>query len=448
MMKGIYLLSTCCLWLLSLHAYAQKRWTLEECIHYALQHNLAIQHKALDAEISGQDWRLAKAERLPQVGGYANMYSNFGHSQDVFGTIQRNDNLNSSMGITVEIMLYNFGALRNKIKKAHVDQKALELERLVLERETTVKVIQAYLDVLLKEALLQARDSAVANAERLRDRALRTTEIGTTAQTDVYEAQATLARERQQLERAKMDVGRSRLQLAQLMLWDDPGSLDIMPIDRTAMAASTEGFVHTDVLASAYSLHPALHRLDTLAHGLALERRVIRAANYPVFSGSTSIGSTYFNPFRLADKTNFLRQTKDNFAQQIAITASIPIFNKGKTKIQLKQLDYAVQQLAVDRENEKQEIRNQIEQLLFDFQSNQQQYKTAKDVMDYAEKAMRLTQKSYEAGRSSIYDYNNSRNQYVQATYDCLQAEYSTLFSHKMLLFQTRGTWEGNREGF
>jgi len=429
----------CCFFLLPTAANAQKRWTLDNCIEHALQHNLDIRHKTVDIALREQDWQMAKRERMPSVNGYTNIYSNFGHSQDVFGTIQRNDNLNSNMGITAEIILYNFGSLRNEIKKTQIDKNATELERLILERELTVKVIQGYLDLLLKQALVQARDSVVVHAERLYQRAKRTTEIGTTALADVYEAQAALARENQQLESAKIDVERARLHLAQLMLLEDEQSLEIMPIQVASTSLPVEVFDKSTVLETVYSHHPILQRFDTLARGMDIERRLIRGANYPTLKGSTSIGSTYFNPLRVAKKDNFFRQTQDNFAQQVALTASIPIFNKGQTKIQLKKLDLSKTQLLLEKEREQQEIRKQIQQLLFDFQSNQQQHKTAEEVMTHAEQAMLLAQKSYEAGRSSIYDYNNSRNQYIQAQNDWLQAQYSALFSYKMLLFQMTG---------
>lgn len=441
MINRVYFSALCCLFILPIAVHAQKLWTLEDCIEHALQYNLDIRHKAVELAQREQDWQMAKNERLPSVNGYTNIYSNFGHSQDVFGTIQRNDNLNSNMGITAEIILYNFGSLRNKIRKTQTDKAATELEQLIFERELTVKVIQGYLDILLKQALVQVRDSAVVHSSRLYERTRRTTEIGTTALVDVYEAQAALAREKQHLQSAKINVERSRLYLAQLMLLEEEQSLEIMPIEVVSTSLRSEVFDKASVIETVYSHHPGLHRYDTLLYGMDIERRQIRAVNYPVIKGSTSIGSTYFNPLRLTGQGNFFRQTQDNFAQQVAITASIPIFNKGQTKIQMKQLDLSKTQLLLEKEREQQEIRKQIQQLLFDFQYNQQQYKTAEEVMGYAEQAMLLAQKSYEAGRSSIYEYNNSRNQYLQAQSDWIQARYNTLFSERILRYQLTGTW-------
>lgn len=379
---------------------------------------------------------------MPSVQGYANVYSNFGHSQDVFGTIQRNDNLNSNMGITAEIMLYNFGALKNSVRKARIEQHSILLEQELIKRELIINVIQGYLDMHLKQALVAARDSAVVHALHLFERAKRMAKIGTTAQSEVYEAQTAWVRERQSLESAQIDVERARLHLAQLMRLDDERSLTIAPLSSSFNIPSDYNLHDDKAIEYAYRIHPALQRLDTLRRGLAIERHLLKAQNYPILKGSTSVGSTYFNPFRLSDKSSFLLQTKDNFAQQVAVTATIPIFNKGRTRLQLKQVDIAQEQLKLEAQVEKQEILRQVQRLVFDLKSNQQQFATAEEVMIQAEKTMILTLKSYEAGRNSIYDYNSSRHQYIQAQSDWIQARYSMLFSHKMLMYQLTGKWK------
>lgn len=424
-----------------LHVHGQRYWSMDSCVQYALHNNLDIQHQAFDIQLKEQDIRIAKSERLPGVSGYTNLYSNFGRSQDVFGTIQRNDNLNSNMGITADIVLYNFGALRHKIRKTQTDKEVAALERQLLERQLTIKVMQGYLNVLLKQALVQTRDSSVLHAQRIFDRAKRTNAVGTTALTDVYEAKMALAREQQRLEAAKIDSDRALLHLAQLMMLEDERLLHIAPEQTADLLALTADFESADVLTTVYQAHPALMRYDTLARGLDIERLLARSANYPYLKGSTSIGSTYFNPLKIKNSENFFYQTRDNFAQQVALTASFPIFNKGQTKIKLKQIDLSKEQLMIERDREQQNIRTEIQQLLFDLRSNKQQYRTAEQLVLYAEQSMLLTQKSYEAGKSSIFDYNNSRNQYNQAKSDWVQARYNTLFSYKLLQFQITGQY-------
>ena len=51
---------------ISIHAQ-QKKWTLEECVKYALQNNIQIQKSKISKEQSGIDLKLAKAQLFPNL---------------------------------------------------------------------------------------------------------------------------------------------------------------------------------------------------------------------------------------------------------------------------------------------------------------------------------------------------------------------------------------------
>lgn len=176
-------------------AWAQKRWSLADCVAYAIDHNLPIKRQDILVAIKNLDQEMARRERLPAVGGYFNGYSTFGHSQDVFGTIRRNDNFNSNMGINAEVTLYQYNYLRNQAKKATLQSEQEELEKGILKRDLTLKVVQSYLEVLLSQALVQAQDSAINFSLQLLDKAEKSTAIGASAPAVVFEAKANLARE-------------------------------------------------------------------------------------------------------------------------------------------------------------------------------------------------------------------------------------------------------------
>lgn len=413
---------------------AQQIWDLEGCIRHAIEGNLELKNKTIEAALKEQDLFMAKREWLPSVGAYTNLYSNFGHSQDVFGRIQRNDNLNSNMGITADIMLYTFGLLKNQIQKSKFEIDAVILEKKLLERVLTIKVIQGFLDMMLKEALMEASDSTVFYSRLLYERTMKTTDVGTTSELELHEAKATLARDNQQLAQAKIDWGRARLNLAQLMLLDDENQLSI--IKETEETFNEQLILNEKLLAEAYAKHPGLLRFDTLRHGLEIERRLIQAQRYPMVKGSASIGSTYFNPLKIQNTAGFFQQAKDNFAQQIAITVSIPIYDKGRNRLELKKIDLSKKKLDLEAMQGKLDIRQQIEKIYYDYRNNQKTCEFAKESLMYAEHAMSFAKKSYEAGRSTIYDLNASRNSFVQAKSQWLQAKYSALFSYKMLLFE------------
>ena len=75
--------------LIGIQSNAQKKWTLEECVNYALENNISIKQSKLDedlAEISKSD---AFGNYLPSVNVSASNAWNTGLTQDVTTGILR-----------------------------------------------------------------------------------------------------------------------------------------------------------------------------------------------------------------------------------------------------------------------------------------------------------------------------------------------------------------------
>lgn len=62
-------------------AQAQERWTLRQCIDYAIEHNISIHQTANSAEQSAIDVSTAKWARLPNLNGSTGQSWNWGRTQ-------------------------------------------------------------------------------------------------------------------------------------------------------------------------------------------------------------------------------------------------------------------------------------------------------------------------------------------------------------------------------
>lgn len=421
-------------------AVAQKQWSLEDCVSYAIEHNLPLKRQDVLVAIKNLDQEMARRERLPAVGGYFNGYSTFGHSQDVFGTIRRNDNFNSNMGINAEMTLYQFNYLRNQAKKAMVEAEQEQLEKEVLKRDLTLKVLQSYLQVLLTQALVTAQDSAINFSAQLLDKAEKSVAIGATAPAVVSEAKANLARERQQFQQYNKDSRQAKLTLAQHMNYMDYNSLNIYDsvleseVFRTGLKGSK-----FDLIQAASEHNPILSKLNNQLLGLDIEARLFKAADYPMVKGSASLGTTYFNAFKSPAERPFLGQTKDNFAQQIALMVTIPVFNKGKTKRQLQQVNLRRQEIGLLSENEKLQQMQLLEKLHLDWKESKEQYEISTEAFSATKESLEYSKRSFTAGKISIYDINNSKNNLIKSESEMIRARYNTLFSLLMLHYHVSG---------
>ena len=62
--------------------FAQKQWTLDECIQYAFENNLDIETQTIITKADKEQLNQAKRSRLPYVGASSGYGINFGKSVD------------------------------------------------------------------------------------------------------------------------------------------------------------------------------------------------------------------------------------------------------------------------------------------------------------------------------------------------------------------------------
>jgi len=419
--------------LASAFAFSQKKWTLQECVNYAVQHNLQVIQNNYNKNIQEKNLEISKRQKLPGVSGNISNTTSFGQGQDVFGTTQRNDNFNNSINVGADILVYNNGRLEKNIRKTEFDVEAAQYDIENIKNNISLQIAQQYLSVLLNKEIVKINQSALENAQKQYDRAKITTEVGTTPQTTLAEAKAALARETQNLKSAEVNVNRSLFNLAQLLQLPDFKEFDVENVNVNNVNAPLLSV--ESVLETAYNLQPQIKAAESRIKSAEAQTEVTKTAFFPTVTANAGIGTFYFNALNYGNDHNFTQQYKDNFGQQLGLSANIPIFNKGITKIQMEQSkineDIAKNALL----QQKQEVKQNVQAAQFDAESNYEIYSAALEAEKSSELALDFAQKSYDAGRTSIYELNIARNNYANAQGSAAQAKYNYLFSLKLLEF-------------
>lgn len=430
---------------LSVSAFSQKKWTLQECVNYALENNLTVIQNDLNTQNQNFALEIAKREYLPSVGATISNNASFGQGRDVFGTTNRNDNFINNANVGADILLFNNGRLEKNIRRTEYEVAAgrFDLER--VKNDISLQIAQQYLSVLLNREITKISQSALENAERLYQRAKITTEVGTTAQTVLAEAEAAFAREKQNVKTAEINTNRSLFSLAMLLQLQDYKNFDVQDVPLSDQLDAPL-FTAEDVITKAYENQPQIRAAENRVKSAEAQTEITKTAFWPTISASAGIGSSYFNslvtntagidingnPIR---ESNFFKQYKDNFGQQLGLSANIPIFNKGITKLQVEQSKINEEVARVALLQQRQEVLQNVQQAQFDAESNYAAYQAATEAERSTRLALDFAEKSFEAGRSTIYDLNVARNNFANAQGSVAQAKYNYLFSMKLLNF-------------
>ncbi|MFL9834061.1 TolC family protein [Chryseobacterium terrae] len=423
---------------------AQQKWSLRECVDYAVKHNLQVIQNEYSKQIQDSNLKIAQRNYLPTVT--ASMGNNVSFGQASLGTTSiRNDQFSNSANIGADILIYNNGRLEKTIRKSQFDVEASQYDIETIKNDISLQIAQQYLTTLLNKEIVKISQSAVDNAKKQFDRAKITTEVGTTAQTIVAEAEAAWAREKQNLKTAEINVGRSLFALAQLLQLKDYKDFDVEDVEvddkLTPQLVSVD-----DVLNIAYENQPQIKAAESRIKSAEAQTEITKTAFWPTLTASVGVGTFYRNLLNTAysgydqfgnatKEPGFFQQYKDNFGQQGGISLNIPIFNKGITKLQVEQSKINENIAKTTLEQQKQTVRQNVQQAQFDADANYEVYLAAVEAEKSTKLAMEFADKSYTAGRTTIYDLNIARNNYANAQGSVEQAKYNYLFSLKLLNF-------------
>lgn len=424
---------------------AQKKWTLQEAVDYAVSHNLQVISSDYNRKLQESSLQIAKREYLPSVAGNIGNTVSFGEGRDIFGTTQRNDNFSNTTSLSADVLLFNNGRLEKNVRKTAFDLEASQYDLLRVKDDISLQVAQQYLQILLNREIVKISASALENAQRQYDRARITTEGGATPQTVLAEAEAGLAREKQNFKNAEINTERSLFTLAQLLRIEDYRNFDVenvvLPEVPQPPLHSTENIIET-----AYQNQPQIKAAETRIKAAEAQTEVVETAFWPTVTAGAGLGTSYFNSLvtditgrdlsgNVIKEAGFFQQYKNNFGQQISLSAHIPIFNKGITRLQVQQSKINEDIARNNLEAQKQEVLQNVQRAQFDAQSNYETYMAALEAAESSRLALDFTEKSFAAGKSTIYDVNVARNNYANAQGSIAQAKYNYLFSVKLLNF-------------
>lgn len=426
----------------SLGLSAQKVWSLRECVDYAVSHNLQVIQNQYSKQIQDANLKIAKNNYLPSVSASVGNNVSFGQASLGTGSI-RNDRFSNNANLSADILVYNNGRLEKNVRKTQFDVEASQYDIETIKNDISLQIAQQYLTILLNKEIVKIAESATENAKKQFDRAKITTKVGTTAQTVSAEAEAAWAREKQNLKTAQINVERSQFAMAQLLQLPDYKDFDVENVT-VGDQLSPQLISVNEVLETAYGNQPQIKAAESRIKSSETQTEITRTAFWPTITASVGIGTFYNNLLNTNNdgtkefyikESGFFQQYKDNFGQQGGVSLNIPIFNKGITRLQVEQskINESVAKNSLDQQ--KLAVKQNVQKAQFDVEANYEIYSAAIETRKSTQLAMDFADKSYAAGRTTIYDLNIARNNYANAQGSVEQAKYNYLFSLKLLNF-------------
>ena len=436
MKKGLLILAT----MMSLSMSAQEKWTLRECIDYAMQNSITLKQAHLTKQTATETRKQSQAALFPSLSASSNQSFGYRPWQSSGMATVSNGTVNSSVtktyyngtyGINASWTLWNGNQNHNQVKANKLSEEQAELKIEQSANSIQEQIAQLYVQILyMNEAIGVNRESLEASKKN-EERGQEMVNVGKMSKADLAQLSAQRAMEEYNLVEAESNLANYKLQLKQLLEITGEQAFDVaMPTASDQQALASIPSVMT-VYEQALTLRPEIKNTELALQASDVQLKIARAGYLPTLSMTGGVG-----PSTTSNNSNkWGEQMKTNFDASAGIGISIPIFDQRKARTAVNKAKIQHEQALLDQQDQQKKLYSTIEGFWLDAQTNQEKFRAASATVESEQQSYDLLQEQFNLGLKNIVELLNGKVSLLQAQQSKLQSKYTTILKQQLLKF-------------
>lgn len=414
--------------------YANEPWTVERCMQYAADHGHTVRQQKFSLDDSHAAKTQAIGAFLPNVSGYVNGQLNFGRAIDPeTNTYTDVSTLYNGYGLQASLTIFDGLQRYNELRMAKANE-AMGRSGLEAEKDdVALKVYKAYMDLAYclgaVEETSKKRDESLALLHQTEVMA----EVGKKSDADVAQMRATLASDEYELTHMQTQTTKARLALKQLMNYPADSSLTIVLPTNFAMHGNFEN--SDKVFSFAAIVNPRIAKARQAVDAARYNLSGARGALLPSLSLSGGVSTSFYRNLDHGGHASFSEQFKNNAGEYVALSLSIPIFNRLNTSSTIRRRKIALEQAKENLEYEQSKLRRVIVEATADVENSVKEVEKMRVQVESDSIAAHLTTRKYEEGLASSTDVKTANVTLLQSRVKLLQSELTMAYNRRLLSY-------------
>ncbi len=448
-MKKIKSISLIFLLLFSVSFQAQtKKWTLEECVYYALKNNISIKQSELDTKTADIDRKGAMGNFLPSLNANASHSWNVGLNQDITTGLLRNQTTQfTSAGASLGVTIYNGLQNQNLLRRANLSIVASKYQLLKMQEDVALNVANAFLQVLFNKENLKVQQEQLAINEKQLIRSQELVAAGSVPRGDLLDIKATVALGGQKVIAAENSVLISKLSLSQLLQLKDFENFDVSDETNVKDVNSILSQTPTAIYNKSREIKTELKIANTNLE-IAQKNVAIAKGNFqPVLKGFYNFSSRVsyadvpdFDPVTknligTKSAAPFFNQFSDNKGQSFGMQLSIPIFNGFSARNNVERSKVNLEKSKIALEQQEIDLQRNVFTAFADAKGALKGYESSVIALEARQEAYNYAKEKYAVGMMNSFDFNQSQTLLTNAQSEVLRTKYDYIFKIKILEF-------------
>src|SRR5664280_2211737 len=421
-----------------------KKWTLEDCINYAVTNNIGLKRQRLLTETDQVNLLTSKLNVLPSVNAGSDLQIGFGRSIDpTTNLVSFSQNLLNDFYVNTNLKLFNGFTKLNTVSANKFMLKAgMETEK-IARNTLVVDIMGQYYQVLYSRGLEDASKMQLDLSEKQQFRITKMVETGKEAVSKQYEIESQVSADRLSYTIAHNNASLAVTTLKQMLQLEPGSEFDILMPDLQNILITDASFNPDSIYSIAAQVLP---RLKSIEYELRASKKQVAAAIggiSPSLSIGGSVSTGYFNALSdTSAKIPYTRQLKNNEGQQVYVSLNIPIFNNWYNGRNIKIAKIKRNDTELKLQLEKNNLYTDIENACLNYNRGKDEYSAANSNYYYNTKSFASVEKKFEAGLVDVTDYSLAKTTLFKAETEALRTKLQLLIRKLTIQFYSTGEYE------
>lgn len=430
--------------MLTLTISAQKKWTMQECIDYAMANNITLQKSKLQKQSATEDLKGSKAALLPTLNASTNQsvgyqpWKDSGVSTVTNGMVNTKVDksyYNGSYAVNAQWTVWNGNRNTNTIKLNKISEDEAELQSKETANSIQERIAQLYTQILYLAENVKVNEQMLETAKKNEERGQEMVSVGKMSKADLAQLSAQRATDEYNIVETRCQLLNYKLQLKQLLEITDETEFDVAIPEITDTMVLKEVPTLQGVYEQALLNRPEIERSKLAIKSSDVNLSVAKAGWLPTVSMTGSFGTSTNS----LSSNGWGKQMKTNFDAMAGVSVSVPIYDGRSTKTSVNKAK--IQQLSaqLDLLDQQKTLYSTIQEYWLNAQTNQQKYKAASATVESEQLSYNLLQEQFRLGLKNIVELMTGKDNLLSAQQNQLQSKYQTIYNQQMLKFYETG---------
>ena len=423
-----------------LNSNAQGRqWTLQQCIDYALEHNVQLRKNALQQRSAIEDLKQSQAALLPSLTASTQQNATYrpftenGTSTVANGYVQSSVDkvyYNGSYGVNANWTIWNGNQNTNQIRLNRLTAQQAALDSATTALTLQEQIAQLYVQILYATEAINVNKENLKTTQANEERGQALLNVGKMSKADLAQLTAQRAQAEYAVVQAESAQRNYKRQLKQLLQLTD-GDFDVYIPSTTDQMALQAIPILQSVYEQALLTRPEIKNAQLDIESSQLNKKIAKAGRMPIIGLTATAGT---NTTSISDNA-WGSQLKTNFDVAAGITVSLPLFDNRKTRTSINKAQIQYENSLLDLQNQQTTLYSTIEDYWLQATTNQQQFRAAQASTKSAQESYNLLSEQFSLGLKNIAELMNGKDNLLQAQQAELQSKYLTILNIQMLKF-------------